>query len=165
MKLVLTRHAKSSWDHPTLSDHDRPLNDRGHRSAAALGAWMKDRGHVPDQVLCSSAARAVQTWEGIKKQVTEGRVEFVRGLYHASPSGMLQVLFGADAATVLMVGHNPGIAYFAESLVAEPPEHARFFDYPTGATSVIEFDQSNWRDTQPGTGRIADFVVPRDLVG
>ncbi|MBZ0123364.1 MAG: histidine phosphatase family protein, partial [Roseovarius sp.] len=65
--------------------------------------------------------------------------------------------------TVLMIGHNPGIGWLAQTLVADPPPHPRFFDYPTGATLVAGFDVADWADA--GTGRTVEFIVPRELTG
>ena len=64
-RLILTRHAKSSWDDPAMADHDRPLNDRGKAAAADLGAWLASRGYIPGEVLCSDAQRTRSTWSGI----------------------------------------------------------------------------------------------------
>src|SRR5215468_3412530 len=58
--LVLLRHAKSAW--PDVPDHERPLARRGQRDAPVIGRWLRAGGHVPDQVLCSTARRASQTW-------------------------------------------------------------------------------------------------------
>ena len=60
-RLILTRHAKSSWDDPLMSDHDRPLNERGKAAAADLGQWLASRGYVPSEVLCSDAVRTRAT--------------------------------------------------------------------------------------------------------
>ena len=78
---------------------------------------------------------------------------------------MLAALRAADdrAETVLMIGHNPGIAEFAALMAAAPPAHPRFADYPTAATAVIEFPADGWAGVAPGTGRVAAFTVPRDL--
>ena len=65
LRLILTRHAKSSWDDPLMSDHDRPLNARGKAAAADLGGWLASRSYLPGQVLCSDALRTRETWEGI----------------------------------------------------------------------------------------------------
>ena len=64
-RLILTRHAKSSWDDPLTPDHDRDLNDRGKAAAADLGQWLSSRGYVPDEVLCSDALRTRKTFSGI----------------------------------------------------------------------------------------------------
>ena len=76
---------------------------------------------------------------------------------------MLRVLRGATGARVLMLGHNPGIAEFAASLVTAPPAHERFDDYPTGATLVVRFEIGDWADLMPGTGAVVHFVILREL--
>ena len=64
-RLILMRHAKSSWADPGQRDLDRPLNKRGRRSAALVGGWLKRKGYRPDQALVSSARRAQETWSGV----------------------------------------------------------------------------------------------------
>ncbi|MFP4327827.1 MAG: SixA phosphatase family protein [Paracoccaceae bacterium] len=160
--LILMRHAKSSWKDPALDDHDRPLNRRGRRAASALGGWMRDRGWVPDEVLCSTARR---TRETLRRLDLPGAptVRERRALYLAEPEAMLEVLRGAQGACVLMLGHNPGIAEFAHRLIAAPPPHARFAGYPTGATLVAEFLVARWDQADWARAEAVDFVVPRDL--
>lgn len=165
LRLILTRHAKSSWDSPVKGDHARPLNDRGRQSAKAIGRWLKDNRHEPTQVLSSDAARTRETWALIATSL-EGAPNpvWMNDLYHAPAQTMLDVLRTAgDAPVILVLGHNPGIAGFAEMLVRQPPRHDRFRDYPTAATAVIDFDVNDWRDVDWGTGTIVDFIVPRDL--
>ena len=162
--LILTRHAKSAWDDPAADDHDRGLNKRGKKSAEAIGRWLEEQGHVPDQVLCSTALRARMTWEGMAPALGGGQAEFQAGLYLASQREMLSDLNRARGTCVLMIGHNPGIGYLAEMLAAKPANHPDFFRYPTAATTVMRFDVGKWSDAHQGTGRIVDFVVQRDLV-
>lgn len=88
---------------------------------------------------------------------------YTRALYHAGPAQMLEVLRGASGNCVLLIGHNPGIAGFAEKLATAPPHHDRFADYPTGATTVMTFELGGWGNAQFGTGSITDFVIPREL--
>ncbi len=161
LTLILMRHAKSSWGAPSLADHDRPLNDRGKRSAEAMGRWLKGRDYLPDAVLSSSSRRTRETFEGLDLGAP---VKFTRELYHAGPAGMLQVLREAEAKSVLMLGHNPGIAEFAERLLSAPPDHPRFDDYPTCATLVARFDSSTWRDVAWGQGETVDFAIPREVI-
>ena len=158
--LILMRHAKSSWSDVDQTDHDRPLNKRGQRSAAALGHWLHERGHTPDQVLCSSATRAQLTYAGLNLGLPAPAVS---DLYLAEPDVMMRVLRQASGRVVLMVGHNPGIADFARRLVRKAPKHGRFLDYPTGATLVADFDIPSWSDLDWGTGQASDFIVPREL--
>lgn len=158
--LILTRHTKSSWQSPAQSDHDRPLNKRGERAARALGDWMRKNGWSPDQVLSSDATRTRQTYAGLG---LGAKADFIRDLYHTDPNGMRGILARATGETVLMLGHNPVIAAFAAELARDPPRHPLFYDYPTGATSVLRFDVENWADVAWRTGEVVDFVVPRDL--
>lgn len=163
-RLILIRHAKSSWDEPALDDHSRPLNARGRRAAAAIGRWLASRGYRPETVLVSTATRTRETWAGIAEALGGGpEPRLVGRLYHASPEVMLAVLREAGGATVAMVGHNPGIAAFAAALVAAPPPHPDFARYPTGATLVADFPVEDWAQLRLGTGTVCDFVVPRAL--
>lgn len=161
-RLVLMRHAKSDWSRE-LADHDRPLNRRGHRSARALGDWLRENGHLPDEVLCSTATRTRETLDGLA--LPETRTSFERPLYHADPETMLAVLKEALGDTVLMLGHNPGIGEFAADLVTEPPRHPRFDDYPTCATLVVDFVIDGWDALKLGTGIPRAFTIPRELTG
>ncbi len=166
LRLILIRHAKSSWDEPAQDDHDRPLNDRGRASADAIGAWLSAKGYVPDQVQCSDAARTVETWGRIAKVLQPTpTVSYRPSLYHASASAMLDVLRRSTGRVVAMIGHNPGIGSFACGIVGQRPDHPRYFDYPTCATAVIDFDADTWANLAPGSGRVVDFTVPRDLIG
>lgn len=165
-RLILTRHAKSSWDDPTVADHDRPLNARGKTAAADLGQWLASRGYVPDEVLCSDALRTRKTWSGIAPALPGTPIlELKPALYHAGPDVMLAVLRHAKADTVMMIGHNPGIAEFAERLVSHAPANAEFHRYPTGATLVVDFAADSWPEVGFGSGTAVDFVVPREIDG
>ncbi|MTI03190.1 histidine phosphatase family protein [Roseibium sp. RKSG952] len=160
--LILTRHAKSSWNHPGLTDHDRPLNKRGRKSATAIGDWLKRHSYLPDEVLSSSSTRTRETWDGMGLEASN--IRFTQDLYHADPAQMLNILATAQGATVLMLGHNPGIAEFAERVVKKALDHPRFFDYPTCATTVIRFDFLGWEDLHWHSGKVQDFIIPRELL-
>jgi len=163
-RLILTRHAKSNWDDPNLPDHDRPLNDRGKAAAADLGDWLASRGYIPQQVLCSDALRTRKTWSGIAPALPGAPVPDLKpALYNAGPDVMLAVLRHAHADTVMMIGHNPGIAEFAHRLLASDPLHPAFQRYPTGATLVAEFAIPSWSEAAFGTAVALDFIVPREL--
>jgi phosphohistidine phosphatase len=159
-RLILMRHAKSSWAEPGKKDHARPLNKRGNRAAAAIGHWMQEENYVPHQILSSSAKRTRETFEGLG---IEGKPAYLDKLYEADPQDMLEVLRGATGATVLMIGHNPTIADFAHDLVVQAPDHPKFGGYPTCATLVVDFPVADWGEVQPGTGTPVDFIVPREL--
>lgn len=164
-RLILTRHAKSSWDDPLTPDHDRPLNERGKAAAADLGIWLASRGYVPDEVLCSDALRTRKTWSGIAPALPGTPLLHLKpALYHAGAEVMLAVLRHATADTVMMIGHNPGIADFARRLVAHPPANLEFSRYPTGATLVCDFAVDSWHDADFGQAATVDFIIPSEIL-
>lgn len=164
LRLILLRHAKSSWGDPGVADHARPLNGRGRRSAAAMGTWLVDQGAMPQEVLSSDSQRTRETWTELEGTLHSGAsVAWRSDLYHAGPDRMLRVLQKASAPAVLLLGHNPGCAAFAEMIVAAPPDHPRFSDYPTAATLIIELAAASWPQVTWRTGTPTAFAVPRDL--
>ena len=161
LRLILMRHAKSSWDDLMMSDHERPLNARGRKAATAFGTWLKEQGFTPDQALCSTAQR---TRETLERSVGAVDTKFLDGLYNASAHRILDVLQShGTGQTVMLVAHNPGIAEFAESIVQTVPKHSGFMAYPSGATLVAEFEAESWKDLRLGTGAVQAFIVPREL--
>ncbi|SFL37658.1 SixA phosphatase family protein [Shimia haliotis] len=162
LKLILMRHAKSSWDDPLQSDHARPLNKRGRASASVMGKWLAENGYLPDELLCSTAERTRETYARLGLVAPE--TTFSDALYHASADIMLRVLQGARGKTVLMLGHNPGIGHCAELMARQAPDHPRFLDYPTCATTVFTFDTASWADVSFGQGDVLAFGLPRELL-
>ena len=164
-RLILTRHAKSSWDDPTIDDHERPLNQRGRAAALDVGQWLAQHDFVPDLVLCSTSARTRETWEIIATALPRSaEARYERALYLASPEQMLDVLHKVkDAATVMVLGHNPGTALLATALAANPPNHPRFAHYPTAATTVYQFEVQDWGGIAWNSGDVLEFTVPRHV--
>ena len=163
MKFILVRHGKSNWD-TNQTDHDRPLAPRGIKAAEKIGRWLVSKEHLPQTVLCSTATRTRQTWEGISKLVPAPTEEvFVSALYGASPGMMLKHLQNAKSGSVMMIGHNPGSAELASIVLRTPPRSLQFFRFPTCATMVCEFPNNECKDINPGEAHLLDFVVPREL--
>jgi len=162
-RLILTRHAKSSWDDPGMDDHDRPLNARGKSAALELGEWLHSRGHEPDEVLCSTAVRTRETWQIAVVAPLEviPRVSYLDSLYHATPDVMMKVLRNATGSCVMMIGHNPGIGELAGMLPARAPVDPDFRRYPTAATLVVDFEIESWAEAKPGLGSALDFFIPQ----
>lgn len=162
LRLILMRHAKSSWDAPELRDHDRPLNGRGQKSARAIGKWLTQNNYLPDQVLCSSSQRTRETWERLG---LHAEVETFEALYHASEGEMLRLIRReARAPSVMVLGHNPGTAFLAHELVRKAPAHPKFALFPTAAVLVVEFDTDDWDEIGYREGRVLDFTVPREVL-
>ena len=167
--VLLLRHAKSSWDEPYLTDSLRPLAPRGRQAAPRIGAHMARNGFIPDQVLCSSARRARETWELASEFLDDAiPVEIRDDLYDASPGRILTMLQEVHPSvdTVLLVGHNPTFEDLALSLTDRGPEELVADlrrKYPTGTLAVLEFPIDDWAHIRPGTGYLRGFIRPRTL--
>jgi phosphohistidine phosphatase len=139
--LLLMRHAKSSWNHPELADHDRPLNKRGKRDAPAMGEYVAEQELVPDLVISSTAVRARKTAEKVARAFGE-KIEPVLfpELYHAEPPNYESVLCGLSDqySRVLLVSHNPGIEEIL-ALLAGVDEAV-----PTATVAWIELPIESW---------------------
>jgi phosphohistidine phosphatase len=117
--LLLLRHAKSSWDSPSLSDFDRPLNERGERNAPRVGRLLTELGIVPERVLVSAAVRARQTAEKVLAACDfHGSVWVTERLYLANPQTYREILAlnATEENCVMLVGHNTGIEELASQL-------------------------------------------------
>ena len=158
-RLILMRHAKSDWSELDASDHERTLNERGIRSATAIGRWLQQNALLPDHILCSDAARTQQTLELLA--LPETPTTFTRSLYLAQAEVMARKLSKQVDDCILLVAHNPGIAVLAERLVSQPPQDAQFDSFPTCATFVVDFQISAWSDLKMGMGAVQHFIVPR----
>ncbi len=164
LRLILTRHAKSDWGDAETPDHDRPLNARGRRSAGAIGGWLSRKGYVPGAALLSTATRVRETWDEISTALDhEVAVTWKRQLYLSSPEEILDILIDRTESCVILLAHNPGLGSLAQWLAEEPPQRGEFDRFPTCATLVMDFDAPDWGAIGPLTGRVVDFVVPRDL--
>ena len=168
-RLLLLRHAKSSWDHPGLDDFERPLNDRGRRDAPRVGRYLADHDRRPDHVLCSPARRTDETWRAVSEALGgDVPFEFEPSLYLAPPSTILRLVQSQpiDIETLLVIGHNPGTEEVALRLVGSGSSDAlnrMRTKVPTAALIEIEFDVGRWGEVETGQGRLIRFVTPHDL--
>jgi phosphohistidine phosphatase len=166
-RLVLLRHAKSDW--PDVADHERPLAKRGRRDAPFAGRWLRRSGYVPDAVLCSTARRARETWELVAASLgASPKVRYEPRVYDATVLALLTLVreLPGKRRTVMIVGHNPGLAELAVGLTepaAEGGELSRApANFPTAAVAVLGFAGA-WADTGPGKARLLAFAVPADM--
>lgn len=168
-RLLLLRHAKSSWGDPGLADIERPLSPRGRRNAAAIARAIDAEGLMPDKILCSPARRTRETLAALLPYLSgEGRVAIEPKLYDSAHEDYVAAIArsGGEARTLMVIGHNPTIQATARwvagdgepGLVAEVAAK-----YPTGALAVIDMGQVGWGQVKPGSGHLAAFIRPRDL--
>jgi phosphohistidine phosphatase len=164
--LYVLRHAKSSWDDAGQRDHDRPLNDRGRRAVKLLAEYVERTGISPDLVLCSSAVRTRETLVGVHPG---GEVSIEPELYTAAAGDLVERLrrVRADAASVMVIGHNPAVQMLVLRLARAELDHVdRLADvrrkFPTGALATLEFN-GGWEGLAPACAELTDFVRPKAL--
>lgn len=164
-RVILLRHAKSSWADADQQDFERPLNPRGRRAAATVGAWLAGQDILPDAALVSAAQRTRETWSLLGPAFASVPATFRPDLYHAEAAALLRALRAApaDAGTVIVVGHQPGIGETAINLLPDAPEDADYLRYPTAAVAVIDFDVADWDALAWGQGRLHAFTTPGRL--
>jgi phosphohistidine phosphatase len=162
-RVYLLRHAKSSWKHPELPDHDRPLAGRGKRAAKAIAKHIRAQQFVPELVLCSTARRARETLERLEPALGRAPVRLERELYGASARELLARLRGLpdDVGSVLVIGHNPGIRELAVELAGSAPELAGKF--PTATLATLAFHGAVWGELGPQATELVELSRPRDL--
>lgn len=170
-RLLLLRHAKSSWSDPRQADFDRPLNPRGRKACERLGPFLGAQVRPPALVLCSPALRTRETWERIAPATGwDAPLRHARGVYAASTTALRELLSelgdAEDAASVLIIGHNPALQDLAVSLIGRGRADLieKLADkLPTGGLVEMEADIGAWADLRPGCARLLRFVTPRRL--
>jgi phosphohistidine phosphatase len=146
--LLLLRHAKSSWKETELADHDRPLNQRGRRTAPRIGEFLQAEDLVPDLILCSSAVRAHTTALLVAEACSYGgEIKQLRALYLAGPQAYVEVVRQAadEHRCLLVVGHNPGVELLIKALTGETTA------MPTAALACMELALEHWSDLNKNT--------------
>jgi phosphohistidine phosphatase len=160
--LLILRHAKTQSDAPA-GDHARELTERGHRNAAAMGAYIHNLPRPPDAIITSDATRALQTAEVV---AAAGNI--------AAPLTVEPQIYAADLDTLLtivrrisnhvhsalIVGHNPGFEELAEALAGNRDEGVRL---PTAGLALLEFNVERWDAVRAGTGRLREVATPRTI--
>ena len=168
-RLLLLRHAKAV-PHSKGGDIARELSPRGRRDAERMGRFMFEAGLLPDAILVSPSVRTRETLAMLTSRWPEATiVDTRRALYLGESTTLLEEVQEApeDARSLLVIGHNPGLAEFALALTreGEPRARMRRMDgYPTCALAVLDCEISTWRGLTFHKGELMDFVTP-DRIG
>ncbi|MBY6367846.1 SixA phosphatase family protein [Rhodococcoides corynebacterioides] len=157
--LILMRHGKSSYP-DGVDDHDRPLDERGRRQAAAAGDWI--RAHVGDveAVICSTATR---TRETLERTGIEADARFESAIYGGSPEEILAEIAQVDpeVRVLLVVGHAPGVPFTALELADDASDPAAVAwlrsGFPTSALAVLEVP-GDWSDVSVTRATLRDAL-------
>ncbi len=161
-RLVLCRHAKSSWKDPSLADLDRPLNRRGKRDAPLMGERLAARGIMPDAVVSSPARRARKTARHLARKLhfPLADIRIIDRIYAASPEVLLDCIHRFDPGweQVIMVGHNNEFTILANLLGG-----LAIGNVPTSGVVCLDFPVASWQDVEEGGGNLVFFDYPKKL--
>ena len=150
-RLIVMRHAKSSWSDASLDDHDRPLNKRGRRDALRIAQELHDREWIPDQIRVSSSKRTMETLELMEAISKNSTIDVEPSLYHSNISTLLQAVEEVEEGkTMMILSHNPG----SEILVYQLS--TRLEVMPTAAAALFEKQQEDWM--------LVDILRPKELI-
>ncbi|MFF1375108.1 SixA phosphatase family protein [Streptomyces sp. NPDC058308] len=165
-RIVLFRHAKADW--PQVSDHERPLADRGRRDAPVAGRKLADSGIPFDQALCSSAVRTRETWKlAVQELPQRPKTVYEERLYEASPGELIAVLneIPDDVQNLVLIGHNPSVQGLTDVLAGDSTGDARERlnrrGFPTAAFAVLTYSGS-WKALEPGVATLVDYWAPSE---
>lgn len=148
-RLILFRHGKALSESASGDDFDRRLSPRGQRESAAMGESLADLGLKPDLALVSPAARTRETWAAAEASFPGAEVRFDDDLYHADSFAIRRAaeLAGRSHATVMVVGHNPGLQELTMRLLVEGSAPNSLLSratrqFPPAAVAVFLIDSS-----------------------
>ena len=158
-KLVLIRHAKSSWEHDVI-DHERPLNKRGTKDASIIAEALKAMQLDVNCVVISDATRTKLTAQIILKtlKTPQNKVSFNHKLYDFSGGSVLEVIKNCNNTieTLMIFGHNHAL-----TAIANTYGDTYIDNIPTCGVVIIKFNISNWSQLAPG--KIVKTIFPRDF--
>ena len=159
--LLLIRHAKSSWDNFSLSDFERPLNERGKTDAPKMGERLRKKGVKIDAFISSPAKRAKKTAEYFIKEFDRDKDEIIfnSSLYDASVSDFNATVKTIDDKynNVAIFSHNPGITQFANELVSG----AGIDNMPTSSVFAVKADVDKWKNFSKAKKEFLFFEYPK----
>ena len=155
-RLVVLRHAKSSWDSEGVSDIDRPLKTRGINDAYALSRELKELLKGIDLVLCSPANRALHTAAIFSEGVgfAAEKIKVTAKIYEANESALRKLIMEVDSTvnTLMVVGHNPTFTYFVNEMLPHP-----IYELPTTGCVIFNFDIESW--AQLASSKLTEYTI------
>ncbi len=160
-KLLLLRHAKSSWGDSSLADFDRPLNVRGERAAPLIGRMLSQHDLNPDAIISSPALRAKQTTRLVVVEAQASAiVQYDERIYEASVGTLQEIIYElpGNVNAALLVGHNPGMENLLYQLTGEMRHMG------TACLAAIRFEVDDWPKVGTLPGQLELFLRPKDLI-
>jgi len=165
-RIVLFRHAKADW--PQVTDHERPLAERGRTDAAVAGRKLADTDIPFDLALCSTAIRTRETWKlAVHEFPHRPKTVYEERIYEASPGELIALLNETpdDVQNAVLIGHNPGVQGLAEILAGssegDAGERMNRRGFPAAAFAVLSFE-GPWKGLEPGVATLLEYWAPTE---
>lgn len=159
-RLVLVRHAKSSWSDPSAADFDRKLNKRGKRDAPFMAEKLAERDIRADLIIASPAKRAKKTAKHMAKAINyeSSKIYYTEDAYSFAAPDLFEIIRKIDDKNeeVLFVGHNYGLTDFGEQLTGET-----LLNIPTAGIVCMTCQIPSWSEIQPGCATLKFFDYPK----
>ena len=161
MKTIhLIRHAKSSWNHPGLSDAERPLNKRGEAACGIMAPQILKAGCQFETVHCSIARRAQMTIEGISAALPDQSITWSSesSLYTFNSQDLLDYCRNLDdhLSSIVLVGHNPAMTGFTNGMGDQ-----FIGNLPTCGYVQMELPAESWSELTPESGKTKTILTPK----
>lgn len=158
-KLILVRHAKSSWKHNVI-DHERPLKDRGVNDAQKISNYFKDSNINVELALSSDAMRTKTTANifmsnlGISQEI----FSLNHDLYDFSGENLVKTIKNCDDKInqLMIFGHNHAITAVVNTFGDKYIDNV-----PTCGVVIIGFEIDSWKKLNQG--KTIKTIFPRDL--
>ncbi len=152
-RLLLIRHAKSSWAYPHLKDHDRPINKRGEKDAYTMASFLRDQPQRVQTIFSSTAARALGFAETISG-TADIPLETDPWLFTFDAQKLFERLISLPnhLSSVAVVAHNPAITVMANHLT-----NSNIESIPTCGIVAINCDIDQWRQLESGAPHTLDY--------
>ncbi len=148
-RIYVLRHGKAEKGGGEGPDFERKLTDRGRENSKSIGAALKKSRWVPERILSSSAARALETAELCAKEAGyQDELQALEGLYSATEEDYVltcrELPDGVDS--VMIVGHNPTIEEFNEALTGKyrklKTATLAWYDIEIGRWAELDFEST-----------------------
>lgn len=160
-RLIVMRHAKSSWKSAALRDLDRPLSKRGRKDAPRIGRELQAIGWVPERAVVSPSERTQETFRLMASALDATKAVTAPKLYHASADTILGLIATIPDAitTALTLGHNPGTEEVLRRLTGD------LIAMKTGCAALLTTEADTWKEAiqAPSAFRLIGVLYPRLL--
>ena len=159
-KLVLIRHAKSSWKDMSLTDFNRPLNGRGKSDGPLMASYLSNKFDNFDFLHSSSSVRTFETSKYFIKQIQFGKILYDDNLYHCSSSSILEMImnYSDDYQSAVIIAHNPGLTNLINNITSISLDNL-----PTTGIAEIEFNCNSWSKVSNENSNLVDLKFPKQL--